>query len=58
MELAGAVTVEYIGRSKIVWRPGRHDAKSASEGTSDGRLPDADKGQVGATTHHLRAIIN
>lgn len=47
-----------MGGPTIVWRPGRRDAKDGSECTPDGRLPDADKGQVGATIRHVREIFD
>lgn len=47
-----------MGGPTIVWKPGRRDALDGSECTPDGRLPDADKGQVGATIRHVRAIFN
>jgi len=40
-----------------MWRPGRRDAADGSECTPDGRLPDADKGQIGATVRHIRDIF-
>lgn len=41
-----------------MWRPGRNDASNAKACTPDGRLPDADKGQVGATIRHVRDIFS
>lgn len=54
--LAGATAIEFMGGPKIAWRAGRVD-KGAEGCTPDGRLPDADKGGVGATIRHLRDIF-
>lgn len=56
-QLAGAVAIEHMGGPKIIWRPGRRDAVDGTACTPDGRLPDADKGTVGATTRHVREIF-
>lgn len=57
LQLAGAVAIEHMGGPSIVWRPGRRDAADGSACTPDGRLPDADKGRVGATIRHVRDIF-
>lgn len=56
--LAGAVAIEYMGGPKIDWRAGRRDASTAEACPPDGRLPDADKGAVGSTVAHVRAIFS
>src|SRR5690606_11883853 len=38
--LAAVVAIEEMGGPKVVWRPGRCDAKDGSACTPDGRLPD------------------
>lgn len=43
---------------KIVWRQGRRDAADGQKCPPDGRLPDADKGKVGATIRHVRNIFD
>ena len=55
--LAGAVAIEYMGGPKITWNPGRRDALTEAACPPDGRLPDADKGQVGKTIRHIRDIF-
>ena len=42
--LAGVVAIEALGGPVIRWRAGRKDVFDPSSVTSDGRLPDADKG--------------
>lgn len=49
--LAGVVAVQEMGGPSIPWRSGRVDGK-AEDCTSDGRLPDGDKG-----SDHLRHIF-
>ena len=39
------------------WTAGRSDAADGSTSPPDGRLPDADKGSLGGTVAHLRAIF-
>jgi len=51
--LAGAVAIEEMGGPKIPWRPGRSDVGDGKTCTSDGRLPDATKGQ-----DHIRDIFS
>ncbi len=55
--LAGAVAIEYMGGPKVTWNPGRRDALTEAACPPDGRLPDADKGQVGKTIRHIRDIF-
>lgn len=55
--LAGVVAVEEMGGPSIPFRLGRKDATSGEECTPDGRLPDADKGETGKTTQHVRDIF-
>lgn len=55
--LAGVVAIEHMGGPTIGWRAGRRDAADASACTPDGRLPDADKGSVGATVKHVKDIF-
>lgn len=40
-----------------MWRAGRRDAVTEAACPPEGRLPDADKGQVGKTVHHIRDIF-
>lgn len=51
------IAIEHMGGPKIAWRGGRQDATDGSACTPDGRLPDADKGKVGATVRHVRDIF-
>lgn len=55
--LGGAVAIEHMGGPKIIWNPGRRDATDESSCPPEGRLPDADKGQVGKTIRHIREIF-
>jgi len=54
--LAGVVAIEFMGGPKVSWRSGRLD-RDADSCPPDGRLPDADKGGVGATIRHIRDIF-
>lgn len=47
-----------MGGPKVAWRAGRRDAADGGACTPDGRLPDADKGSIGATVRHVRAIFS
>lgn len=47
-----------MGGPKILWRPGRVDEVDGRNCTPDGRLPDGDKGKVGATIRHVRHTFN
>lgn len=51
------MAIEYMGGPKITWRSGRRDAADGSLCPPDGRLPDADRGKVGATIRHIREIF-
>ena len=54
--LAGVVAIEEMGGPAVTWKPGRRDFP-IGEGTPDGRLPDADKGEIKATIQHIRDIF-
>ena len=54
--LAGVVAVAHMGGPEVPWTAGRSDAADGSTSPPDGRLPDADKGSLGGTVAHLRAI--
>jgi len=54
--LAGVVAVAHMGGPEVPWAAGRSDAADGSTSPPDGRLPDADKGSLGGTVAHLRAI--
>lgn len=41
-----------------MWRCGRRDAMSGESCPPDGRLPDPDRGKVGATIRHIRSIFS
>ena len=45
-----------MGGPEVPWAAGRSDAADGSTSPPDGRLPDADKGSLGGTVAHLRAI--
>lgn len=53
--LAGVVAIEEMGGPSVKWEPGRSDFSSG--GAPDGRLPDADKGEIVATISHIRSIF-
>ena len=55
--LAGVVAVAHMGGPEVPWAAGRSDAADGSTSPPDGRLPDADKGSLGGTVAHLRAIF-
>ena len=55
--LAGVVAVAQMGGPEVPWAAGRSDAADGSTSPPDGRLPDADKGSLGGTVAHLRAIF-
>ena len=55
--LAGVVAVAHMGGPEVPWTAGRSDAADGSTSPPDGRLPDADKGSLGGTVAHLRAIF-
>ena len=46
-----------MGGPEVPWAAGRSDAADGSTSPPDGRLPDADKGSLGGTVAHLRAIF-
>ena len=46
-----------MGGPEVPWAAGRSDAADGSASPPDGRLPDADKGSLGGTVAHLRAIF-
>ena len=54
---AGVVAISQMGGPDIKWEPGRVDFVPGS-GTPDGRLPDADKGEIKQTIQHLRDIFH
>jgi cytochrome c peroxidase len=55
--LAGVVAIEAMGGPQIGWRPGRRDFADGAQCTPDGRLPDGDKGTLGDTVRHVKAIF-
>mmetsp|Transcript_31172 Transcript_31172/g.47730 ORF Transcript_31172/g.47730 Transcript_31172/m.47730 type:complete len:327 (+) Transcript_31172:63-1043(+) len=54
---AGVVAVEYAGGPTIPYRLGRDDYDDGSSSPEGGRLPDADKGDVKATSQHMRDVF-
>eukprot|EP00611_Tribonema_gayanum_P000437 TRINITY_DN102_c0_g1_i1.p1 TRINITY_DN102_c0_g1~~TRINITY_DN102_c0_g1_i1.p1 ORF type:complete len:333 (+),score=73.64 TRINITY_DN102_c0_g1_i1:638-1636(+) len=54
--LAGSVAIEEMGGPAIKWRPGRLDSHKPTT-VPDGRLPDADKQDIGKTIDHIRAVF-
>jgi len=62
--LAGYVAIEEMGGPAIEFRPGRTDAVAASTPekdarfSPDGRLPDADKGDLLSTAVHVRDVFH
>lgn len=56
--LAGKVAVEYAGGPKIPYSMGRVDDEDGSDSPPDGRLPDADKGSIEATSQHMHDVFN
>ncbi|KAG5189914.1 heme peroxidase [Tribonema minus] len=54
--LAGSVAIAEMGGPTITWRPGRTDSDKPTK-VPDGQLPDADKGDIGKTIDHIRAIF-
>jgi cytochrome c peroxidase len=54
--LAGSVAIEEMGGPKLKWRPGRIDSEQPTK-VPDGRLPDADKGEIRDTIDHIRTIF-
>ncbi|CAM9172373.1 unnamed protein product [Discosporangium mesarthrocarpum] len=54
--LAGSAAIEQMGGPTISWSPGRSDTDKPTT-VPDGRLPDADKGQLSKTQAHIREIF-
>mmetsp|Transcript_7335 Transcript_7335/g.10941 ORF Transcript_7335/g.10941 Transcript_7335/m.10941 type:complete len:361 (+) Transcript_7335:47-1129(+) len=55
--LAGSVAIQEMGGPVIKWRPGRSDSDKPTS-VPDGRLPDADKGEIRNTINHVREIFS
>lgn len=55
--LAGYVAVQEMGGPEIEFKSGRTDAAGPKSPNPDGRLPDADKGDIVSTAQHVRNIF-
>lgn len=55
--LGGVVAIEAMGGPAVPWRVGRSDARDGTSSPPDGRLPNADMGQIKATIAHIREIF-